>query len=350
MPEMMKAISKTKPGPGAELIEAPIPKPGPKELLVKIRATSICGTDVHIYKWDAWAASRIKTPMIFGHEFCGDVLEVGSDVTGFKPGDYVSAESHIPCGTCVVCRNNQMHICHNLSILGVDTQGCFAEYAVIPEICAWKNAPDLPTELACIQEPLGNAVYTALAEPISGLSVLVIGDGPAGCNVVGVARAAGAGKIYHVGKYPFRLDLGRKMGADVSINITEPGVDVVQMIKDDTDGIGVDVVLDMVGNQKAVEWALACVRKGGRISAFGIPSGPVTIDYANGIVFKGARILGINGRLMYDTWFQMAGLLGSGKLDPTPVITHRIKLEEFQKGFEAMMSSDRRAGKVIMYP
>ncbi len=347
---MMKAIAKMKPAPGAELIDAPIPRPGSKDLLIKVKATSICGTDVHIYKWDAWAASRIKTPMIFGHELCGHVVEVGSDVHGFKPGDFVSAESHIPCGTCRVCRNNQLHICHNLSILGVDTQGCFAEYAVIPEVCAWKNDPNLDPLLASILEPLGNAVYTALAEPITGQNVLVIGDGPAGCNVVGVARASGAGKIFHVGKYPFRLGIGKKMGADVSLNITLPETDVVKTVKEGTEGYGVDVVLDMVGNQQAVEWAFKCVRKGGRISAFGIPSGPITVDYANGIVFKGVRLLGINGRLMYDTWIQMAGLLASGKLDPRPVISHQIKLEDFQKGFDAMTSTDRAAGKVVMFP
>ncbi|GAB4165385.1 MAG: L-threonine 3-dehydrogenase [Planctomycetota bacterium] len=350
MPEMMKAIMKAEPAPGATLVEVPVPKPGPKDLLIKVKATSICGTDVHIYKWDAWAASRIKTPMVFGHEFCGHVVEVGKDVTGFKVGDFVSAESHIPCGTCRVCRSNQLHICHNLSILGVDTQGCFAEYAVIPEVVAWKNDPNLDPVMASILEPLGNAVYTALAEPITGQNVLVIGDGPAGCNVVGVARASGAGKIYHVGKYPFRLDLARQMGADVSINITEPGVDPVKIVKDDTEGMGVDVVLDMVGNQQAVNWALKCVRKGGRVSAFGIPSGPIEIDYANGIVFKGARLLGINGRLMFDTWIQMAGLLASGKLDPRPIVTHQIKLEDFEQGFGAMTSADRRAGKVVMYP
>ncbi len=350
MPELMKAIMKKEPAPGATLVEVPIPKPGPQDLLVKVKATSICGTDVHIYKWDAWAASRIKTPMIFGHELCGHVVEIGSGVTGFKLGDFISAESHIPCGTCRVCRNNQLHICHNLSILGVDTPGCFADYAVIPAVCAWKNDPNLDPVMASILEPLGNAVYTALAEPISGLDVMVVGDGPAGCNVVGVARAAGAGKIYHVGKYPFRLELARKMGADVSINITEPGVDPVAIVREATGGVGVDVVLDMVGNQQAVNWALAAVRKGGRVSAFGIPSGPIEINYANGIVFKGVRLLGINGRIMYDTWIQMAGLLASGKLDPRPVVTHQIKLVDFEQGFAAMTGADRQAGKVVMYP
>ncbi|MDZ7815418.1 MAG: zinc-binding dehydrogenase [Planctomycetota bacterium] len=219
-----------------------------------------------------------------------------------------------------------------------------------PRSAAWKNSPDLDPVKAAILEPLGNAVYTALAEPITGQDVLVIGDGPAGIAVTGVSRSSGAGKIIHVGKYPFRLDLARKMGADVSINLTEEGVDVVDTVMEETEGMGVDVVLDMVGNQTAVNWALSCVRKGGRISAFGIPGGPIEIDYANGVVFKGSRILGINGRIMYDTWFQMAGLLDSGALDPTPIVTHQIKLEEFQKGFDAMNSSDRKCGKVVMFP
>jgi len=346
----MRAIVKAKAAPGLEMQMVDIPEPGPRDVLIKVKATSICGTDRHIYNWDPWAQSRIKPPLIIGHEFCGHVVEVGKDVTLLKVGDFVSAESHIPCYTCPVCRNGQPHICANLKILGVDTTGCFAEYVVIPESIAWKNDPGLDPAKASIMEPLGNAVYTVLAEPIAGCSVAVFGDGPAGCNAVGVARAAGAGVIFHVGKHPFRLDIGKRMGADVSINITEPGVDVVQTILEATDGIGVDVVLEMAGHPSAIEAGLKVLRKGGRFSAFGIPSGPVQIDLAEGIIFKGARILGINGRLMWETWFQMAGLLRSGALDPTPIITHKIPLDDFEKGFAAMNSPERRVGKVVMYP
>jgi threonine 3-dehydrogenase len=351
MAELMRAILKTKPGPGFEMQHIPIPEPGPFEVLIKVKATSICGTDRKIYHWDAWSAGRIKPPVVIGLEVCGHVVKIGSNVTLLKVGDFVSAESHIPCTVCPVCRNGQQHICANLKILGVDTSGTYAEYAVIPEVVAWKNDPDLDPAMAAIMEPLGNAVYTVLAEPITGKSVVITGDGPAGLNGVGVARASGAGMIFHVGKYPFRLELGRKMGADVSLNISDPNVDVVKTVLDATDGFGVDVVLEMSnGNQRAIDEGLKVLRKGGRFSAFGIPSEPVLIDLANGVVFKGARILGINGRLMWETWFQMAGLLRSGKLDPSPVITHHIPLDDFEKGFAAMDSSDRRAGKVVMYP
>ena len=350
MPEKMMAVAKMRPEAGLDLVEWDIPQVGSYDVLVKIKATSICGTDRHIYNWDAWSASRIKTPLIIGHEFCGHVVQTGKAVTLLKEGDFVSAESHIPCTTCPVCRAGQQHICANLQILGIDTQGCFAQYAVIPEVIAWKNAPDLDPVMASIQEPLGNAVYTVLAEPITGQSVCVIGDGPAGANAVGVARGSGAGKIYHMCKYPFRMELSEKMGSDVRFNITDPNTDAVQAILDDTGGIGVDVVLEMTGSQNGMSDGLKVIRKGGRFSAFGIPSGPVEIDLANGLVFKGARILGINGRLMWETWTQMAGLLNSGVLDPLPVVTHTIALEDFAKGFEAMNASDRKVGKVVMFP
>lgn len=349
MAAKMRAILKAKPGPGLEMMEVPIPEPGPFDVLIKVKATSICGTDRHIYHWNPWSAGRIKPPLIIGHEVCGHVVEVGSHVTLLKVGDFVSAESHIPCTVCPVCRAGQQHICARLKILGVDTPGTYADYAVIPETVAWKNDPDLDPALASIMEPLGNAVYTVLAEPITGLNVAVFGDGPAGINAVAVARASGAGRIFQIGKHPFRLELGRKMGSDVALDITDPATNVVKTILDATDGFGVDVVLEMTGSQQAVDDGIKVLRKGGRFSAFGLPAGPIQLDL-NGLVFKGARLLGINGRLMWETWFQMAGLLRSGKLDPSPVITHRIALEDFQKGFDAMDSSDRMVGKVVMFP
>ncbi len=349
MPEKMRAIFKDQAAPGLTMKMVDIPEPGPRDVLIKVKATSICGTDRHIYHWNPWSAGRIKPPMIVGHEVCGHVVKLGRDVTLLKEGDFVSAESHIPCTVCPVCRNGQQHICARLKILGVDTTGTFAEYAVIPETVAWKNDPDLDPALAAIMEPLGNAVYTVLAEPITGKSVAIFGDGPAGFNATAVARASGAGTIFQIGKHDFRLELGRKAGADYSFNIGQPGTNVVKTILEATDGIGVDVVLEMTGSQQAVDDGIKVLRKGGRFSAFGLPSGPITIDL-NGLVFKGARILGINGRLMWDTWFQMAGLLRSGKLDPSPVITHRIPLDDFEKGFAAMDSSDREVGKVVMYP
>lgn len=349
MGEKMKAILKKKPGPGLEMDLVDIPHPGPGEVLVKVRATSICGTDVHIYNWDHWAQSRIKPPIIIGHEFCGEVVEVGKDVKSLKVGDFISAESHIPDMTCPVCRKGQPHICQNLKIIGVDTNGSFAEYVVLPEICAWKNASDMDLAIASIQEPLGNAVYAVLAEPVSGKTVAVFGDGPAGSNAVAVAKAAGAGTVFQIGMNPYRLEIGRRMGADFSINIAE-GQDPVKIILEKTDGTGVDVVLEMAGSPLALEQGFAVLRKGGRFTAFGIPPEPVTLDWANSVIFKGARIIGINGRLLWETWYQMVELLNSGKLDPSPVITHKMPLDDFEEAFRLLTSPEKRVGKVVMFP
>jgi threonine 3-dehydrogenase len=350
MPETMRAIVKPRPGPGLEMTTAPVPKIGPREVLVKVRATSICGTDVHIYKWDAWAAGRIKPPLIIGHEFCGDVVEVGSAVRSIKVGDYVSADSHRFDGTCPVCRRGQPHICANLEIFGVDTNGCFAEYVALPESSAWINDPSLDPAIASIQDPCGNAIYAVLVEPVAGQSVVIFGDGPTGLFAVGVASAAGAGLVAHVGKYPRRLAIGKAMGAGLSLNITEPGTDVVRTLLDATEGVGVDVVVEMSGSQQAINEGFAVVRKGGRFSAFGIPSQPISMDLNNQVIFKGVTIYGINGRQLWRSWYQMAGLFKSGALDPSPVITHQISLDDFQRGFDLMTASDRVAAKIVMYP
>lgn len=344
----MKAIMKPKAAPGAELVEVDVPKAGPTDLLVKVKATSICGTDVHIYNWDAWAQGRIKPPLVFGHEFCGEVLEVGSLVTGFAQGDFISAESHIPCGYCYQCRNDQQHICGNLKILGVDTQGCFADYVALPAVCAWKNSKSMPPETACIQEPLGNAVYTTLCEDVAGLSVAVFGCGPAGLFTVGVAKAAGAGKVIHIIKHDFRRKISQQMGSDIMIAYNDP--QLKQKVLEATNNVGVDVVCEMTGNVDAINQGLDIVRKGGRFTAFGIASSPSVQMNINSLIFKGARIVGINGRQMYRTWYQMAGLLNSGKLNPAPVITHKFKLTEFEKGFAAMKSSDRQSAKIVLIP
>jgi threonine 3-dehydrogenase len=350
MPETMRAIVKPRPGPGLEMTTAPIPQIGPREVLVKVRATSICGTDVHIYKWDAWAASRIKPPLIIGHEFCGDVVEVGSAVRSIRVGDFVSADSHRYDGTCPVCRKGQPHICANLEIFGVDADGCFAEYVALPESSAWINDPDLDPAIASIQDPCGNAVYAVLAEPVAGQSVAIFGDGPTGLFAVAVAEGAGASLVAHVGKYPQRLAIGQALGADLSLNISEPGTDVVRALLDATRGVGVDVVVEMTGSQRAIDEGFAALRKGGRFSAFGIPSQPISIDLNEQVIFKGATIYGINGRQLWQSWYQMAGMFRSGALDPRPVITHRISLDEFQHGFELMTAPDRVAAKIVMYP
>jgi threonine 3-dehydrogenase len=349
MAEMMRAVRKLQPGPGLEMQRIEVPRIKPDQVLVKVRATSICGTDVHIYKWDPWSQARIKPPVTIGHEFCGDIVEVGSAVESLKLGDFISADSHIFDGTCPVCRNNQYHVCQNLVIFGVDTNGSYAEYVAVPETSAWKNDPDLDPAIASIQDPLGNAVYAVLVEPVAGRSMAIFGDGPIGLFAIGVARAAGASRICHVGKYPARIAIGKKLGADLSININEPDADVVTQILDETHGAGVDITLEMTGSQSAIDQGFAVLRKGGRFTAFGIPTKPITIDLNADVIFKGVTIRGINGRQIWTSWIQMQGLFRSGKLDVSPVITHKITLDEFQKGFDLMTAADRQAAKIVMY-
>ncbi|MFH1454536.1 MAG: L-threonine 3-dehydrogenase [Armatimonadota bacterium] len=345
----MKAVVKTKPAAGAELIEVDIPKIKDDEVLVKVQATSICGTDVHIYNWNKWAEGRIKNiPQVLGHEFAGEVVEVGKNVKNIKVGDYISAETHIPCLMCKPCLTGQQHICSNLKILGVDCNGCFAEYAAVPEVVCWKNSKDIPPEFASVQEPLGNAVYTTLVEDVAGKSVVIIGEGPTGLFAAGVARIAGATDIFMVGKHPYRMDIAKKMGADHLLFLDK--CDVVKEVMDKTDGIGADVVLEMAGSQQAIEDGFKMVRKGGRFSAFGLPGEPLKIDYSNGIVFKGVTVYGINGRLMYDTWFRVRNLLKSKRLDISPVVTHKLPLSEFKKGFDLMTTRPKVCGKVVLIP
>jgi threonine 3-dehydrogenase len=344
----MRAVWKRKPAPGFEMGTAPIPTIGPREILIKVRATSVCGTDTHIHAWDYWASHRLHPPIIVGHELCGTIVEVGADVTGLRVGDFVSAESHIPCEMCPQCRTGQRHICANLKILGVDIQGSFAEYLALPALCAWKNPPDMKPEIASIMEPLGNAVYATLAEPVVGKRVVVLGGGPIGLWSIGIAKAAGARQVIMTIKQEYSRKLAEAMGADSVLHVDQ--VDTVEAIRDLTGGHGADVVLEMSGATQAIRQGLEVVTKGGRFTAFGIPSGPVEIDLARDIIFKGARIIGINGRLMFDTWVQMAGLLESGALDPMPVITHTLPLEEVERAVHMMTTPDRDCGKVVLLP
>jgi threonine 3-dehydrogenase len=346
MAETMRAVVKATPVSGAEIREVPVPRIGPNEALVQVRATTICGTDVHIYQWNEWAQHRIgpRIPQVMGHEFSGKVVEVGSQVQRVKVGDFVSAETHIPCLYCVQCLTGQMHICQNLKILGVDRHGCFAEYIAVPEMVLWKNDPAIPAEVAAAQEPLGNAVYATLVEPVSARTVLIYGDGPAGLFAAGVARASGASRVFLAGLSPFRLEIGRKMGADVILDVSKDKVE--ERILAETHGGGVDVVLDMVGRQSVLDQGLKLVRKGGRYSAFGLPDGRLSIDLNDGVIFKGLRLYGINGRLMFETWVQLSALLASGRLDITPVITHQLPLERFAEGFDLLTHDPIQAGKI----
>jgi threonine 3-dehydrogenase len=345
---LMPAIVKAQAGPGLEMCEVPIPAIGPHDVLVKVRACSICGTDLHIDRWDGAAAGWVKPPMVIGHEMCGYVVERGSAVTRVKEGDFVSPDSHLPDWTCDVCRRGAPHLCANLQILGLDRPGAYAEYVSLPESILWTNSPDLDPAAASIQDPMGNAVYATLVEPVAEQSVVVFGDGPTGLGAVAVAKASGAASVIHVGLSPFLLDIGRRLGADVSLNAGDPHVDVVAEVRERC-GSGADVVLEMSGSAKAIRQGLAALRPGGRYSAFGLPSQATDIDWQHEVIFKGTRILGVTGRLLWDTWQQMAALLRSGRLDFSPIVTHRLPFSEFRHGFDLLEAADRRAAKVVLY-
>ncbi len=342
----MQAIVKTEPRPGAELRQVAVPEVGLNDVLVRVRAASICGTDLHIYRWDRWSARRIHPPLVFGHEFCGVVEKVGAEVTTVRPGDFVSAEMHLACGHCFQCRTGQRHICQKARIIGIDADGCFAEFVKIPESNVWKIDPAIPVDYAAVLDPLGNAVHTVLAGEIAGLSVAVTGCGPIGLFAVAVARACGAGSIFAVEPHPYRLKLAEKMGASLAL---DPGAaDPVAAVLGETGGVGVDVVLEMSGNPSAVRQAFQMLRRGGRISLLGIPSKPLELDLANDVIFKGALVQGINGRRVFDTWYKMQALLKSGALDLAPLITDRIPMSDFDRGMQLLLSGN--ASKILMYP
>lgn len=343
----MKAIVKTRPEKGAELLEVDIPQIKPDEVLVKVESASICGTDLHIWEWNEWAQNRIKVPQIMGHEVAGTVVEVGSQVDWIKEGDFVSAETHIPCTTCFQCRTGNAHICENMAILGVDTNGAFAEYIAIPAVDIWKNDREkINPDFASVQEPLGNAVDTVLSEPVVGKTVLVTGCGPIGLLAIGVARVSGASLIIATDLNEYRLDIAKKMGADLVLNPTKD--DVHAKVLELTNGMGVDVAVEMAGAPATIDQCLKLTVPGGRVSLLGLPAGPVKIDLTNDVVFKGLRIYGITGRKMFDTWYKVSRLLASGRLDISPVVTHTFKFEQFQEAFELMESGN--SGKIILKP
>lgn len=348
MSEKMLAAMKTKPTAGADLVEVDIPKPKPDEALIQVKAASICGTDKHIIEWDEWAQSRVKPPMIFGHECCGVVVEVGSNVNRVKIGDYVSAETHIPCQHCFQCRTGNMHLCRNLEILGVDRNGIFAEYATIPEVCCWKNDPDLPVDIASVQEPFGNAVYTVMESNVSAKRIAVIGDGPTANFACGVARISGASHIYCLGMMDFNLNICKKMGANDVINVTK-GEKYIERILDETNG-GVDVILDMAGNKNAVADGFAILRRTGTYTAFGISPTPFDFDMANNVIFKGAKVIGINGRKMFETWYQIRNLLDYKQIDLSPVITQKFAFSDFQEAINTAISPEIDSSKVVLTP
>src|SRR5260221_5085046 len=330
MPSTMLAVVKPEAAPGAEIREVKFPAYGRTEVLVKVKVASICGTDLHIYEWDRWDQGRIHPPLIPGHEFWGEVVAFGDEVTSVKEGDFVSAEMHGACGKCLQCRTGEAHICQNVKIIGVDSDGAFAEYVVIPESNIWKLDAAIPEEYASILDPLGNAVHTVLAGEIAGKTVAITGCGPIGLFSIAVARAVGASTIFALEVNEHRRKVAKQMHADYVLDPTKD--DVRSIVMERTGGLGVDVVLEMAGHPDAIRTGFDIVRRGGRISLLGLTSKPIALNFSEDIIFKGITIQGINGRRMYQTWYQMTALLKAGKLDLHPAITDRIAMKDFSKG------------------
>ncbi len=346
MPDTMLAVVKPEAKPGAEIREVKIPAFGRTDVLVKVKVASVCGTDLHIYNWDPWAQHRIHPPLIPGHEFCGTVSAVGDEVTTVKEGDFVSAEMHVACGKCLQCRTGEAHICQHVSIIGVDQNGAFAEYVVIPESNIWKLDPAIPQEYASILDPLGNAVHTVLAGEIAAKTVAITGCGPIGLFAIAVARACGATNVFAIEVNEYRRKIAREMKADY---VLDPATqDVRQIIQDVTGGNGVDVVCEMAGHPDAIRIAFDTVRRGGRISLLGLTNKPIALNFSDDIIFKGITVQGINGRRMYQTWYQMTALLKAGKLDLHPVITDKLAMKDFNRGMERLKTGE--ASKILLYP
>lgn len=343
LPKKMRAIVKARPGPGLELTWVDVPSIGPRDVLIKVRAASICGTDLHIYRWDPWAASRVHPPTIMGHEITGEIVELGPGVQRLRVGDYVSLESHVICNTCRYCRTGQGHLCPNTQLLGVDRDGGYAEYIVVPEQNAWTNPPDLPLEVAVLLENFGNAVHTAFAFDVRAKKVLVTGAGPVGLMTIAVLKAIGARAVYATDITDYRVNFARRMGADVALNART--TDVVEALMDITQGDGVDVWLEMSGAPPAIEQGFRVLRPGGQVAILGVVGRAFTLDWDHGIVFKGAQVKGITGRRLWETWYQMRGLVFSGAVDLTPLVTHKYTLAEYEQAFATMASGE--SGKVM---
>jgi threonine 3-dehydrogenase len=339
----MKALEKSKAEKGIWMIEgAPIPEIGPNDVLIRIVKSAICGTDLHIYKWDAWASKTIPVPMIVGHEYVGVVEQMGSEVTHLKIGQRVSGEGHLTCGHCRNCRAGTRHLCRNTLGIGVNVQGSFAQYLKLPKSNIFPVPDDIPDDIAAIFDPLGNAVHTALSFDLVGEDVLITGAGPIGIMAIAICKHAGAKNVVITDVNPYRLELAQKLGATRVVNAANENLNDVMNELGMKEGF--DVGLEMSGNEMAFRSMLAAMNHGGKVALLGIPPGEMSIDW-NEVIFKGLIIKGIYGREMYETWYKMASMIQSG-LDISGVITHRFHIDDFQKGFEAMETG--QCGKVIL--
>jgi threonine 3-dehydrogenase len=327
---------------GLRLEDAPVPVPGPDEILIKVHTTGICGTDVHIYQWDDWAKTIVPAPMTVGHEFSGYIQEVGSNVSGFVEGELVGAEGHVVCGSCRNCLAGRRHLCQHPRGLGVSFPGAFADFVLVPKSNVWRHLDDIDPEIAALFDPFGNAVHTALKYPVFGEDVLITGAGPIGLMAVAVVQHAGARNTVVTDMNGYRLDLALRMGATRAVNIASEDLGQVQKELDMLEGF--DVALEMSGNPAAMRDILANTIHGANIALLGIPSEPYAIDWSI-VVFNMLNIKGIYGREMYDTWYKMNVLIQSG-LDISPVITHRFEAEDFDEAFAAITSAE--SGKVLL--
>ncbi|MCK6545335.1 L-threonine 3-dehydrogenase [Myxococcota bacterium] len=338
----MRALVKNERKPGLVMMDVPVPEIGPNDVLIRVKKSAICGTDLHIWNWDEWSQKTIPVPMHVGHEYVGVVEKVGAAVSGFKPGDRVSGEGHIVCGHCRNCRAGKRHLCPNTIGVGVNRPGSFAEFLALPAANAFKLSPEIPDDIAAIFDPFGNAVHTALSFDMVGEDVLITGAGPIGIMAVAIARHVGARNVVITDVNDYRLELAKKMGATRAVNVTRGNLKDVMRELGMTEGF--DVGLEMSGNGSAFQSMLDSMVNGGRVALLGILPSGVAIDWSK-VIFKGLLLKGIYGREMFETWYKMAALIHAG-LDISPVITHHFPIEDFTKGFDAMNSGS--SGKVIL--
>jgi len=340
----MRAIVKRDAAPGLSLADVPRPEIRSNEVLIRVRKAGICGTDLHIFHWDEWSRSRIRPPLVLGHEFMGEVVEVGRLVQNVSEGDRVSAEGHLVCGHCELCRTGNSHVCPETRIIGIDRDGAFADFVAVPATNIIPLPASIDDDHAAVFDPLGNAFHTVLHSEIAGRSVAIVGCGPIGLFAVGIARAAGAATVIAIEPHEDRRALARKMGAHL---LLDPTVDDVEAaIADLTRGYGADVVCEMSGHPDGVRTAFRICRNGGHVRLLGLPKGAIEVDLARDVIFKGLHVYGVIGRRMYDTWIEMRNFLAASLVDIEPVITHRLPMERFEEGIEAMESGE--AAKVVL--
>jgi threonine 3-dehydrogenase len=340
----MRALCKVSPEPGFVMRDVPTPKIGPADVLIRVEKAGICGTDFHIYSWDHWAQARVRPPIVVGHEFMGRVECVGDAVRAVRVGDRVSAEGHIPDLTCFLCRTGQAHICERLQIIGVDRDGAFADYIAMPEYNVWPLDPAIPDEFAAVFDPLGNAVHTVMAAGVSMRSVVITGVGSIGLMAIPVARAAGAALVLAIDVNPAKLEMAKRLGADRTFLASQPGL--VEEVRALTNGDGADVLLEMSGSAAAIDSGLQMVRNGGTAALLGIPGDSINLNLAERIIFKGLTVLGINGRLMFETWYQTQAMVKSGRIDLRSIITHVLPLANYEHAFALMRSGE--AAKIVL--